>query len=52
MTDKSADKKTVKIKLVKSVAGTRESHRATCAASACARPTANRRSRTRRRCAG
>jgi len=29
MTDKSADKKTVKIKLVKSVAGTRESHRAT-----------------------
>ena len=29
MTDKPADKKTVKIKLVKSVAGTRESHRAT-----------------------
>ena len=29
MNDKSAAKKTVKIKLVKSVAGTRESHRAT-----------------------
>ncbi len=29
MNDQSAEKKTVKIKLVKSVAGTRESHRAT-----------------------
>ena len=29
MNDKSADKKTVTVKLVRSVAGTRESHRAT-----------------------
>jgi large subunit ribosomal protein L30 len=29
MADNNADKKTVKIKLVRSIAGTRESHRAT-----------------------
>ena len=52
MNDKSADKKTVKVKLVKSVAGTRESHRATVRGLGLRKTQQrSRRSRTRRRCA-
>jgi hypothetical protein len=46
-----SDKKTLTVKLVKSVAGTRSRIATPCAASACASSTASARSKTRPLCA-
>ena len=46
-----ADKKTLTVKLVRSIAGTRDRIAPRCAAWACASSTASRRSKTRPRCA-